>query len=1031
MKGSFSVFSLLAILFLCVTTLWAQTGNQGSVEGTVTDPSGALVPGTVLTLTNAQTGIAFTSASNDSGYFRFPIVPVGTYELKAENKSFATLTQKQVEVQVGARVNLPVVLALAGQKEAVVVTGEMPAVETTRSSVSNLVNDRSVVDLPVNGRNFIDFVLLTPGVTRDNRFGDISFAGQRGTLNSLQVDGTDNNNTFFGQTTGRTGSGRAPYQFSQDAVEEFQVNSSSYSAELGHAGGAVINVVTKSGTNAFHGTAFEFYRDKSMNATDPINKINHRPKSPYHYNQFGGNLGGPVLKNRLFFFFDYDGQRNTVANSVILNLPTGFTLSSDPTIANYQQTALNYLQARSASWNRTFNQDVYLSKLDWHISEKHLFDLRWNKQDFNGVGLENSGNQNSSEHTGASNVKTDTITGTLTSTLTSSLINVLRYNYLRDLEPGQANSINPEATVREGGVTVLTIGRNNFSPRFTNIFRNEVSDTVTWVHGRHTLKTGFDYIHDNVGNFFPGLFSGSYTFQSLATFGESLLGVPYTPITGELFKQSFQGAGTAGPTTHPNIWEVAGFAQDEWRVRRLLTLNVGVRYDYENMAQPPITNPSPALAAAGVNTGKIHNDSKNLAPRIGFALSPYQDNRMVLRGGYGFFYGRTPAIMIGTAHSTNGIQVQSRTFNAGSPAASLIPAQYPNNFCGAPPADGSPPTCAAPVAGASNPVIFAFQPNYHQPLVQQGSLGFEYELSKDLSIGVSYLWVHASRLQRTQDINLALPTTTTFIPIAGTTTVLPFQKYTLPRPVAGFDRILEFTSKSFSIYNGLTFTVNKRFSNNVQGLVSYTWGHVIDDVPDATAVVPGTDDGKMLSDALNPRVDRSNGINDQRHRFVLSTVWQVGNYANAMSGVSKAVLGGWELSGIFTAQIGQPYSALIGGGDLNNDGNFSTDRTPGTGRTIYNLPTFISLDPRVTRNVNITERTKLQFIWEAFNVTNRFNVTQVRTTQYNITRPGACGVGVTCLAPTTGLNAFGFPTASGPLGQPGSRIMQLAAKFIF
>src|SRR5207237_5609197 len=240
--------------------------------------------------------------------------------------------------------------------ENVTVSGSTPVIETSRSQISSTVSETSVQNLPVNGRNFIDFALLTPGVTRDVRTGDISFAGQRGTLNSLVVDGADNNNTFFGQSIGRTGSGRAPYQFSQDAVQEFQVNSNAYSAELGNAGGAVINVVTKSGTNDFHGAGFEFYRDQSLNANDPINIINKRPKSPYHFNQFGGDIGGPIRRDKMFFFFDYDGQRNTLPNLVFL----GVAPPANPS-AN-QQAALTYLEARVGSWTRTQNQNLYLGK---------------------------------------------------------------------------------------------------------------------------------------------------------------------------------------------------------------------------------------------------------------------------------------------------------------------------------------------------------------------------------------------------------------------------------------------------------------------------------------------------------------------------------------------------------------------------------------------------------------------------------------------------------------------------------------------
>src|SRR6266481_1840681 len=319
----------LAVLLILVCTAGAQRGTSGSIEGAMTDVQGGAISGARLRAVNSDTGLKLESVSDENGLFHFPVAPPGTYVVTAENAGFSNYAVR-VTVAVGATIDLPVQLKVGTQATSVTVTSETPILEATRSSVESSVNERAVSDLPTLGRNFINFTLLPPGVTTDVRGGDISFAGQRGTLNSLIVDGTDNNNTFFGQTLGRTGSGRAPYQFSQDAVQEFQVNSNSYSAELGRAGGAVINVVTKSGTNSFHGTAFEFFRDRGLNANDPIYSLQRAfaqgagsalPVKPgYHFNQFGGNVGGPVMKDKLFFFFDYDGQRNLTGNPVLVTL---------------------------------------------------------------------------------------------------------------------------------------------------------------------------------------------------------------------------------------------------------------------------------------------------------------------------------------------------------------------------------------------------------------------------------------------------------------------------------------------------------------------------------------------------------------------------------------------------------------------------------------------------------------------------------------------------------------------------------------
>ena len=276
------IYVYVAFAAALVAAMTGSAGAQsvtGSIQGSVVDQTGVL-PGVTVVVTNTATAAARTMVTDATGTFRAELLPVGQYDLSAELQGFAPRKQTGVEVTVGSTLTFRIEMRVSGLAKPEPVVAASPILETTRSQVSSTVGEAAVRNLPVNGRNFINFALLTPGVTTDVRTGDISFAGQRGTLNSLIVDGADNNNTFFGQTIGRTGSGRAPYQFSASAVKEFQVNSNAYSAEYGRAGGAVINVVTKSGTNQPTGEIFEFYRDKSLNANNLINVLNNRDKSP-------------------------------------------------------------------------------------------------------------------------------------------------------------------------------------------------------------------------------------------------------------------------------------------------------------------------------------------------------------------------------------------------------------------------------------------------------------------------------------------------------------------------------------------------------------------------------------------------------------------------------------------------------------------------------------------------------------------------------------------------------------------------------
>ena len=1012
-KNRFPLFVGLLVILLVGSFTFAQSLAGGAIQGTVTDATGAVVAGANLTARNTANGSEYKSTSSDQGLFSFPVVPVGTYEITADKQGFAQI-KSSVSVTVGGKPDLSLVFKVAGQSQEMNVSSEAPLVETSRTEVSNTVGEVSIKELPVNGRNFIDFALLTPGVTRDIRTGDISFAGQRGTLNSLTVDGADNNNTFFGQTVGRAGF-KSSYQFSQESVQEFQVASNAYSAELGRAGGAVINVVTKSGTNQFHGSLFEYYRDQGLNAYNPIQKLNARvrnqvvpPKSKYHFNQYGGSVGGPIIKNKLFFFFNLDDQRNSQPNTINpLPALAGILATTAPADVAYVTNAYNYLQARANNYTVTLNQNTYLGKLDYNINSKNQLSARWNRQRFTAGNQENFSGTSALEHTGDSTTHSDTATFALTTTITNSLINQLRFTLLRDKEPGAANSALPEGQVKQGGQTLLIVGRNSFSPRETTIKRQQYADAVTWVQGRNTIKFGGDAVVDKIFNYFPGNFSGIYVFNSLRDFGVSLgaCGTGANPACTGTYNQAFAGAGTTGPKTNPDILQIAGFAQDDIRLRSNLTVNLGVRYDVQSVKQPGVQNPT--ALAAGYDTSKIDISKNEWAPRLGFAYTPTANGKLVLRGGYGIFYGNTPSLMIGTAHSNNGINVGTFTLAPQSYLASI-------------PTTNTANCTVVPTPSFCIPSIYVFQKDFHNPAIQQGNFGVEYALAQDLSMNVTYLWVKSTHLQRTADQNLGgLTTNTISDTITGQT--FTYQKYGV-RPNTNFQRISVFQSNANSNYNGLSVQLNKRFSHNFQGGVSYTWSHVIDDAPDATAVVPFSsgDDGKIAMYSTNPALDRASGSNDQRHRLVINHVWDL-KYGQDLPKVAKAILGGWQVSGILTAATGQPYSNVVNG-DLNGDSK-NNDRLPGTGRNQYNLPAIWSYDPRITRNVNVKgEAIRVQLFAEAFNVFNHLNVSSVRNVQYALS-----GANLVQQNPTTSPTGyFGLPT-----GTTGGRIIQLGAKILF
>jgi Carboxypeptidase regulatory-like domain/TonB dependent receptor len=978
----FRVPLLVLVLSLSITAHGQSQANTGNIEGRVTDPNAAAVPNVTVTATNIANGLTKSAQTNEEGVYRIVFLSPGAYKVDTSGaQGFAPASFTNVIVTVGGQTPLDIQLALGSTTVAMVdVSAEGQVVETARTSISSVVNERAIQSLPVNGRNFLDFATLTPSVVRDpTRQGDLAVGGQKGTLNSLQVDGADNNNTFFGQSFGRTGT-RPPYQFSEESVQEFQVNQNGFSAEFGRAGGAVINVVTKSGTNDWHGSAFEFFRDEALNSNTPVLTARNAKRPKSQINQFGATIGGPIKKDRAFFFFAYDGQRSNIPN--VVDAPNFF--AQPLSIQNLLAPKMNTYQIGR-------DQDVYMAKTDIRLNNSNQLVLRFNQQNFTGNNNENGGPLSVEEHSGNSIAKTTTFSGSLISTLSATVINDFRFQFGRDREPGEANSDVTEARIQTGG-GFLQLGRNNFSPRETTIKRAQFIDVVSLTHGDHSLKFGADLNFDRVFNFFPGLFTGQFTFNSYALFASN------TPAT---FVQNFAGAGTTGGTTNPDLNEYGLFVQDDWRVSPKLTLNLGLRYDLQDLADPTVKNPSAALAAVDLDTTTPVRDGNNIAPRFGFSYA--FDDKTVLRGGYGIFFGRTPAIMLGTAHSQNGIQVTGVSLNC-----TLVPNPcpvYPNIFS------------APPSAGGVNPSLYLFAKDYAQPYIQQGRLGVERELFANTSLSVSYLYFRGVHISRTRDINLAPPVATTVTDPAGVNfTVL---RHPAARPIPGFARISLFESTADSRYNALAMELKRRFTRGFQFIAAYTFSDTSDNRPDQTMVVVGADDAKGLQNNLDIRSDWGRSDLDIRHRFVFSPVYEIGTVQKD-NAFARHLLSNWTFSGIVTLQSGFAYSALIAG-DANRDGNPSTDRVPGTRRNGFTTPSIYIFDTRVMKTFKFGESYSVSILGEAFNLFNRSNIATVNTGRYGIASSTA--------------TVLTNPAISTPFGGPrtflGERQVQLGVRFKF
>src|SRR5262245_43351118 len=672
---------LVAFTVACAGSLaLAQSAVTGAVGGTATDPNNAAVANASVTLRSMDTNKTETATTDSEGRFRFTNLQPGAYAITITATGFAEFKLEQLAVEVGRLSNVDAVLRVGGAAAAVDIVASAGAVNLESKEFASNINQTAINELPIDGRRWSNFVILTPGSVPDGSFGLISFRGISGLLNNNTVDGGDNNQAFFGEERGRT---RLSYSISQSAIREFQVNTSNYSAEYGRAAGGVTNAVTKSGTNNLHGDGFYFQRNNDWGARNPrafqsvivpggTTLVGIKPKDVRH--QFGGTLGGPIIKDKLFFFFSYDQQKRNFPglsifdNATFLNGVNRATLTGKGLSGAQIDSAVSFLNSLTGPVPRKGDQTLILPKIDWQINSKNTFSINYNRVRWDSPsGVQTQGtNTRGRASFGDDFVKVDWGTARLTSTINSRLVNEVRVQYARDFEfqvsqtplagePRTAlNGSAPDVGLQGG----LNFGKPNFLEwaSYPNEKRTQFTDNVTMSLGANTLKFGGDinYVRDVLNNLFTE--SGSFFYNSVNEFILDYTNCRTPLPAGTIcigsarargkcysgnFNQGFGPLGTKFSTTDYNF-----YAQYDWKFLSNVTINLGLRYEYQQFPDAQIPNPSTAVipntnVTFNQATSQLPSDKNNFGPRVGFAVALTGDGRTSLRGGYGLYYGRT------------------------------------------------------------------------------------------------------------------------------------------------------------------------------------------------------------------------------------------------------------------------------------------------------------------------------------------------------------------------------------------------------
>ncbi len=950
---------LATLTLLTVVSTPAQT-FRGTILGTVTDTSGAAVPGATVTIKNLDTGLVRTVTTTDDGSYSVPELPIGNYSISVEKSGFRLGLVTGARVDVSSERRADFTLQPGELAQTVEVQGEeLPLVESTSNTLGGIVESKMVNSLPVNGRDYQKLIFLLPGVAgapdeisdSPGSYGTFSVNGARGRSNNFQLDGTDMNDGYRNDPAINEAGvfGTPATILPVEAIAEMRV-ASNFEAEYGRSGGAVINIVTNSGTNNWHGSALEFFRNTVFDARNYFNTDSSGPKQPFHNNQFGGSLGGPIRKDKTFFFADYEGLRESgtqssracvpLAQDIVANTPsTGI----NPVIQNLIASGKIWPAATDANpadcyvlgGNNTSlatpftnHVDSAIIKLDHQVNTNNLLTGRYyfgdSTQSFplalSGGGLVRGYNT-------FTPTRVQLVSISYVSTITPTVVNEVRLGWNRFAEGffPEDRTFNPASigldTVGPGtpnngnvfnfGLPVITVSSPNGSgfpqlgadkadPRHRVDSNWHYIDNVSWKVGKNDIKFGYEFRRTSISQVFDRNFRGRLNFNSLSDF---LAGTP----TGHYGGANSQIAGDSDRNTFENSHAL--YLQDSMHVNHKLTVNLGLRYDYFGVVQEKhgmFNNFNPTTGAIfAVGQGRLYQpDYKNFSPRVSVAWDVTGKGKTVVRAGYGIFYDAfSQDLFLGhLPYTTN---FAPGPAYSGLPGVGQITTAVPT---------GAAFTSGVPVYGSFSPVPDAFgvNPNIRSPYIQNFNLNVQQSIGKFSVLQVAYVGSNGHRLFDFRDLNQ---------PTAATIAAYnyPVNQCCVPGALNGSQsRSLFYWQESAanSTYNSLQ--VSWRI-NNWHGLSSglnYTWSHSIDDASDGEDYVPNA---AQPTDSTNLSGNRGNSNFDVRNRITWNFAYEI---PNAKDSRFKLLRNGWGLNGIVTVQSGQPFHLIYTVDDYDGSGSF-------------------------------------------------------------------------------------------------------------